>query len=746
MTRRLISGRVAAIGLLFAVSGASALVYQVAWQRILALATGVGVYSVAVIAASFMAGLGVGSQLGGAWSARVSPRTALRAFALLELGVGLFAVVSPSVYYDLLYERGGRLYANPLAAGLLHLLSLGLPTTLMGMTLPFLVRAVVETTTGAAQRIGWLYAVNTLGAAAGAFLTPWLLIRELGVAGAVYAGALGNVLVATGSMWLGSRSAAAPTRSPGNNDEAAPEAGVSLPAWTLLYALSGAIALALEIVWFRIVEVGVKATAFTFGTVLALYLAGLGFGTLAGIRWAPRFTRPLRVFLLCQCGLLVSALLAVGVVAYAPLELPLLRWFGEYWARTKGFRLGHTSDPGLFWRLYLLWPLALYAVPTFLMGVSFVALQRAVQRDPETSSRRVGLLQAANIAGCAAGSLLVGVVALDHLGTSGTLRVLALLGLVFALLGMRKYGVRSVFGALSAALVALAWTVPSRDRLWSRLHGQAQPGGLWAEDATSVVGATADADGRYVFWTNGRGLSWLPYGGLHTLLGAIPAIVHPDPQDVAIIGLASGDTAWAAACRRETRRVRVFEIAAPQQLVLRRLLATNPPRHLPEFLSDARIRVTLADGRNALLREERQYDLVEADALLPYASGSGNLYSLEFFELAARRLKPGGVMCTWAPTPRVRATFCRVFPHVLSFAGELVLVGSQRPLEVETQVWVDRLLGPPRPYLLPINSGDVLRGLLTGKRFDCAAEAAGLNRDLDPLDEFGAATAPEAGP
>src|SRR5574340_74449 len=136
--------RVAFVGLLFFLSGAAALVYQVAWQRILALHSGVGLYSVTMIVAAFMAGLGLGSHLGGLASARVESRTALRFFAFLEIGIGLFGAASPFIYYDWLYPVASRLPSPSWQGGLLHFLALMPPTTLMGMSLPFLVRAMVR--------------------------------------------------------------------------------------------------------------------------------------------------------------------------------------------------------------------------------------------------------------------------------------------------------------------------------------------------------------------------------------------------------------------------------------------------------------------------------------------------------------------------------------------------------------------------------------------------------------------------
>jgi spermidine synthase len=725
-------------GVAFFVSGAASLVYQVAWQRILALHSGVGIYSVAMIVAAFLAGLGVGAAVGGGGSARMGARQALVAFGLVELAIAAFGLASGTIYYDWLYLRAPWLYGTTWRAALVHLLALTPPTLLMGMSLPFLVRAMLREPRAAGRTIGFLYGINVLGASAGAMLTPWLLIRFWGIRDAVAAAAAANAaagLIALALAWR-------------RGVEPAPAHSVEVPArgdqpgthpfglWVSLYALSGFCALALEILWFRIVDVAVKATAFTFGTVLALYLLGSGLGCLAGAGLAPRVRRPLRVFLVLQCVLVAYAAMAVLVLATLPADTPGYDWFVQYWSQNIGFKLGTQVDRIALLKLYLCLPVLIYGVPTVLMGLSFPVLQRAVHDDVQTSGRKVGLLQAANIAGCVAGSLVVGLGGLSWVGTTGSLRALALCGLVFAALGARVYGARSVFLPLAAGLLALAVALPGQRMLWLRLHGTDTQGpGLVQEDATSVCALVPRGEAWNVF-VGGRGHSWLPFGGMHTVLGAAPAIVHPAPVDVAIIGLGSGDTAWAAGCRPETRSVTVFELAAPQPVLLSTLAAREELPDLRRFLRDPRLRLRVADGRNALTVGTQQYDLIEADALWPDAAYSGNLYSVEFFARAASRLKPGGVMCTWSPTDRVYGSFTRAFPYVVGTSN--VLIGSNDPIVVDREAWKARLavaestyLGrraPQLPALLdelrPLN----VQGL--------AWRRHGVNEDLFPRDEF----------
>ncbi len=706
------------VGLAFLASGVAALVYQVVWQRILALHTGMGITSIALIVSAFMAGLGLGSHAGGVLSARVDPPRALRLFAVIELLVGLFASLSCRLYYDVPERFLPGLYGSTLGMGFAHFLALVVPTFLMGMSLPFLVRAMVRDTDTASRTIGTLYGINVLGASLGALVTPWLLIRFQGMEGAVLWGVAGNALAGSAALLAGvggKREVPPP--------EAAPEASAaplldplssSLGLWAVLYAVSGFTALALEILWFRLIDVSVKSTAFTFGTVLCVYLLGLGTGSLLGAWNAARFRRPLRAFLLIQCLLLLYSSLAVAALARLPKTAPGYRWFFGYWAQDAFFQLGADWTPSTLLRLYLLLPMALYGPPTVLMGLAFTALQRAVQDDPRTSGRKVGLLQAANIAGCVAGSLLVGLALLDHLGTTGSLRLLLVLGLVFLAVLARHAGTRAALPWAIALALAFA-ALPGQDALWTRLHGvtdESRPSFI-GEDASAVSAMTPGQPGHWRVTVNGLPHSWIPFEGLHTLLGA------------------------------ETRSVDVFEIAGAQPRLLQALAAATAAPDLERFLSDPRMRIQVADGRHALLRSERRYDLIQVDALYRTSAMSGTLYSVEFFRLCARRLKPGGIVCTQAPGRRAALSLAAAVPHGLDLGN--IVIGSNDPLPVDLPAWKARLAAVTDYFGAEVAAG-ILERLAEARPLVANLRSRrGLNEDLFPRDEF-STPAREVGP
>jgi spermidine synthase len=783
---------------LFFLSGFAALLYQVVWQRMLAIHSGVDVYSVTIIVAAFMAGLGIGNLMGGHVADRVGDRPRLLLFAGSEVCIALFALASKWLYYDVLYRGLGPLAAHPAGLALVLFLSLLWPTFFMGVSLPLLAKSLTADVRAAPGTVGGLYGLNTLGAGIGAVLAAWTLIPAWGFLPTIHLGAALNTACAVGALAVIPRLAgaaprdaaragagqpdapvrepappatpAAPATGPAPPAAAAP-AGTGLPvrAWIGVYALSGFIALSLEIVWFRLLGVIIKPSAFTFPTLLGVYVIGVALGTFLGIAWAARSRTPARSFLLLQAAIPVHAGLSLALLVLAIEGAPWMEGLREHLAGyeainlevalqllTGGLAAQDLAPPlrtagSRFVLLYLTLPALLVLPATLMMGMSFPLLQKVVQRDRRLLGRRVGWLQTANIAGSMAGAMLTGWLLLGVLGTAGTLRALLALGAVFLLLLLRvprAPGRRT--GLAPAACLALwgvtLWLAPGPTRLWAVLHGAAPADLIHAEDETGLSAIKPVESGargaRRIVYVNGLGQSWIPYGGVHTLLGALPALLHPAPRDVAIIGLGSGDTLYAAGGREETRSLTCFELIATQLETLERTQQRTPDGGLGSILGDERLRLVVADGRAALAREGRRYDVIEADALRPNSAYAGNLYSVEYFELLREHLAPGGLAVTWSATPRVLATFVRVFPHVLHL--DPILVGSDRPIESQLARLRDRAREPAtRAYYARagIDVVAMVEQLLSSRRrsygpqFD-RSRIVDVNTDLYPRDEY----------
>jgi predicted membrane-bound spermidine synthase len=770
----------------FFASGFAALLYQVVWQRLLAIFSGADVHSATIVVAAFMAGLGCGSFVGGQVADRVSRTASLALFVVAELAVCAFGLASNGLFYGFLYQRVGPLGLGVTSTSGILFVGLLWPTFFMGASLPLLARALARDLNRAASTVGWLYASNTLGAATGALCASWWLLLQTGLGGSVRIAAAINVCCAVAALIV---AAFARSHEVGDSPQAGsgapaaatlpvsePGSAVSFSRYAQLFALSGFLALSFEIVWFRLLGVMLKSTALTFGTLLAVYLFGLGAGAGIGSAIAGRIRRSATLFLGLQLGAAVAAALSVTMLIARLNEWPPLAWLALPYSQSENIDIavavrsiqavmagwfgsgpGSASWPSEFIRVYFFLPAALVGPSTLMMGCSFPLLQKLAQTDLRYVGRRVGILLAANIAGSTVGAFVTGWFLLDQLGTAGTLRLLVVVSGFFAVVAARwwrgsqtgtlrfvAYGATALFIAVVAALV------PSARSLWAALHGAESGQVIMAEDRSGLallkVEAPAPGEGsafpRVVVFVNGLGQSWLPYGGIHTVLGALPAFIHPQPRTAAIIGLGSGDTLYAMAGRREIERITSIEIIRPQLAALRELgRRYNYPGLIP-ILDRTRIQHEFGDGRLFLSRARQKFDIIEADALYPTAAYAGNLYSDAYFELLRERLNPGGLAVSWAPTARVVRTFVKVFPHTWQ-SGQVVL-GSNDPIQFDRAAIMRRLTDPISDSYYQWAGVDIMRLLrpyIQGpwRRYDPGHDRRSLidiNTDLYPKDEF----------
>ncbi|MCA8979131.1 MAG: fused MFS/spermidine synthase [Planctomycetes bacterium] len=768
---------------LFLLSGFAALLYQVVWQRILTLFSGADLFSVTVIVAAFMAGMGFGSLAGGSLADRLQRRGAMAGFALAELSIGLFALVSEWLYFDFLPQALGSWAQSTPKMTIALFLSLLWPTFFMGMSLPLLAKGLTRSVARASSIIGGLYALNTLGAALGSVAAAWLLIRNLGLDGTLYLGASLNTFCALGAAamyaWGGSlRDEAQPDALPEELADLVPTR-MGFRAWMGIYALSGFVALGLEMVWFRLLGVLLKSNAFVFATLLGHFLIGLALGMLLGIPFARRTRNPSRAFLLCQTAIAPAAGVALLFIMWTvgEGEGELFGGIQQYFAGSRAIepdRMMHAISLVLsgetlperlagqlhdFFAVYLLVPAVMLLPSTILMGFSFPLLQRVVQTDARFLGRRVGWLQTSNIVGSTLGSLVGSWVLLRLFGTAATLRVFVSFSVVFWLLSYYdrtgQHLARTVWskarGVVGAVcLIALVALLPSSAKLWSFAQGHDADRMIFAEDGTGLTVLEINDDPerpgeQYVeFFAGGQGQGLNPFGGGHVVLGMLPVMMHPDPQDVAIIGLGSGGTLFGAASRDATQRITCIEIVASQMPAIEECIERLQYDGLIQVIRDPRVEWVYADGRSFLAHSGRLFDVIEADALKPSMAYSGNLYSVEYFELLRDHLKPGGFAVSWAPTQRTIDSFVKVFPHAV-LAGN-VLIGSRDPIPYNLDRLEAQMKSPETTAYLARGGFDSaklvqqIRKHFVAKSFDESYDRDALvelNTDLYPRDEYG---------
>lgn len=694
------------LGLAFFASGFAALLCQVAWQRILGLFAGSDTVSAALVVGAFLTGLGIGSIIGARFADRLTRPQAIVAFACAEAGVAGFALISKLFLYDGLAIGASERFDSLGAVFVLCFAGLILPTTLMGASLPLLSRVVATSVEHLAGRIAVLYGLNTVGAGLGALVGGWLILGTIGFEGALRLAAALELAAAGLALSLlpRLRRAQADQKIPGAT--AAPGTGPSVasgvgtvPLWCALAFASGFVIVALEIVWIRVLGQFGQYNAYMFSTLLGVFLLADGAGMAVGARLVRGTRDPRPGFFLAQgTGFLLALSLLLGLWWFTPMlpAAPDPTWVDAW--RLRG--------PNLWLSLGM--TVLLVGPPSFLIGLTFPFIQRAVQHDLAQVGARVGWVQLANILGNAAGSLGTGLISLHLLGTAGTIRMLAAVTLGLLLLWLPFGGRASRAGwATATAVAAGLFLMPGNDSWWRRLHAEqsGQPI-VWAEDRSGVAffrddtglanrASTSPAKaGTSPFFIQGFSQGTIPFLPVHMLLGAVGPLIHPNPRDLLVIGVGSGGTPWAAGVNPASRNIRAIELVAPVLTTLAEIGRRHPGGAVDRLFNDPRFVLEYGDGRRAVAHDRHRYDVIEADAILTEASQSGMMYSLEFLSLVRERLAPGGLYVQWAPTPRSVETFVAAFPHVLMLQPVAIMVGSNDSIPFDRDALLRRLAEP----------------------------------------------------
>ena len=353
--------------LLFALflSGATALLYQVVWQRLLGLACGSDAVSVTIVVTAFLAGLGVGSLIGGVTADRLSDRSAVYVFAGCNLGVAMFALASCAIFHNFFLANSQYLLTSRLTAGTIVFAFLLFPTSLMGMALPLLSKALVSKLSGAAGLLGRVYGINTVGAGVGALVTGWFLIGTFGLEVTLRIGAVlsaGIALIAFVAARRFDRSARRSSSQTAEHAEPLPPSS-TLWKWCALVAISGFLVVSLEIVWFRVLVVCLKSNAYIFSYLLFFFLIADAAGSAWGARVIDRIQNPRRAFLYLNVLTVLYAAGSIWGVSTSSSFAP----FHRYLATASGVvQFDMTSV-----LLYLVLSFVLLVPPGFLVGVMF---------------------------------------------------------------------------------------------------------------------------------------------------------------------------------------------------------------------------------------------------------------------------------------------------------------------------------------------------------------------------------------
>jgi spermidine synthase len=703
----------------FFISGVAGLIYEVLWARYLALFIGSTAMAQVIVLATFMGGLAAGSYVFGRLVDRMD--APLKLYVYLEFGVGLYALLlfdpihqaGRSVFFAM--ARGAEVEAGGLVAGKLaaSVLTLLLPTFLMGGTFPALGRHMVRTLAAVGPKISRLYFLNSLGAVGGCLAAGFFLIRAAGLDFTMTIAAALNILSGLGAMIVSARGAdarasGAPTQdaTPSPDATTATDRVPGVAFWTLLICvgLSGAVSMAYEVAWIRLLTLVLGSSTYSFSLMLATFILGLSLGGLF-LSLRKRTEGYGRIFGWCEIAVGLTVLLSLPFYVRLPF---LFNQIASFLSR----------EPETF-PLYQLCKFLLCAlvmiVPTILQGVTFPAATRALIDNVGSLGRRVGLVLAVNTVGAVGGTIYAGFYGLPGLGIKGLLELAValngILGLAI-LLAVRppKGSWRPLLGALAATAAVWLWhssqmgewnkgvmtsgvyrirnRVNSYEELLERVAKQ--PLLFYRDGIDATIAVVQDEDDRgqpeKLLVINGK-VDASTSGDLPTqkLLGHLPMLLHPDPKNILVIGLGSGATVGAIMAHQGVERIDFVEISGDVVEASRHFAAVNG-----EYWSDPRVHPHVEDAKTFLQTTARQYDLIINEPTNPWIAGVAGLFTREYYEICLDRLAPGGLYTQWQQSYELEdlyflmmlETFTGVFPCYTQWnpvETDTIQIGSLQP-------------------------------------------------------------------
>jgi spermidine synthase len=659
---------------------------------------GASTAATAAVLAIFMAGLGAGSAFLGR-RADLQDRP-LRFYGNLELAITVAALLSQPLMWIVAkayFASGGSLRLGLTVATVLRLtlsvLVLGLPTFLMGGTLPAVARAVASGGDEGRRRLSLIYGANTLGAVAGTLGSTFYLLEAVGNRRTLLAAATLNLLVGVVARLTPSEHV-----QPDLPDRRKP----LRPPLLIAAAVVGFAFLLMELVWYRMLAPLLGGSTFTFGLILAVALLGIGFGGAAYAFLGGARQATIGAFAL-TCSM---EALAIAVPFALGDHLAIL----ELYLRP----LGETGFGGFL----LAWAILAFIVvfpAAFISGIQFPLLISLLGPGEEGIGADVGAAYAWNTAGAIAGSLAGGFGLLPLLTAPGAWRLVAVvLALLSIAAARRPLPVATAVVALAATFASGPTAVwrhagigagraprhesDNKRREWMNEERRALVWDVDGRESSVALVDTAD----YAFIVNGKADgSARGDAGTQVMAGLVPAILHPHPRSALVIGLGTGSTAGWLGAAPEVERVDVFELEPAVLGVARACAAVNQ-----DVLRNRKVRIHIADAREALLTTSRRYDIIFSEPSNPYRAGIASLFTREFYVASAQRLASGGIFAQWVQTydvdsqtiRTIYATLASVFPYIETWTtdtGDLLLIAKRVPLAYDFDRLRSRVAAEP---------------------------------------------------
>jgi spermidine synthase len=675
-----ISSRSAIIPLYF-LSGASALIYEIIWSRMLGLIVGTAVTAWAAVLVAYMGGMALGSFFGGRVADQV--KRPLSIFTLCEFGIGLFGISSPLIFHFvqqcciILPQQTGIQFVIAVTA-------LIFPTMLMGATFPLISRAFMSDIS-LSRDLGVIYSTNILGAITGTLSVGFFLLPFAGMSASLFTAAVINFAVATGAMIFFRNYEGGTGNTVQLKKKEKPLQVHPLPGWLFpsVLASSGFCVMAFEVLWSRALVFYLTSTTYSFTVVLSVVLTGLAVGGLAATVIAKKTRRP--------AAWIAALQIFIGIYGFASLFfLPGLDFI---------IHLNEARVTNVWLHWIIVRYVACFAVifPAALcMGATYPLAIGASCRSITTAGRSIGALSSLNTIGGIAGSLVAAFLLIPVAGIQHSILIVAIInctaGLAVMSLGMRISGIwtaSGVFALLALCIFCFKSTGKHPMIMYSHvLRKTNNPVSIvsYKEDQSASVAVLESAGDRKLNIDGFNAAGIYHYEYMH-LLAHLPVLLSPSPDTVLVICFGTGTTCGVTSLYPKVERVDCAEISHAVIASAKYFSDVNY-----NAVDNPKVRISIVDGRNHLLRTRRRYDAITLEPMNPYLASATNLYSADFYRLCRSRLSPHGVMAQWAPMHVLSpteyrmlvASFASVFPHTSLWVlgAEGILIGTMDSLKI----------------------------------------------------------------
>ncbi len=764
-----------AITICFIFSGATALIYEVLWARMLGLVFGATTIAISAVLTAFMGGLALGSAVAAKVVNRI--KQPLRTYGLIEIAVGVYALIVPllfrgidQVYAAMWIRLHPGVYGFALSRFALAAAVLIVPTALMGATLPVLVAAVRAAGQKSAQSIARLYTANLAGAILGTIAAGFLLLPALGVAKTIWVAAITNLAIGVAALVANKK---ALLTQPAEN-EIVKDFGKQLPHtqrtfWLFCALASGLITISMQIVWSRMLSMIIGSSTYAFTIVLSLFLVGLAIGAWIVSAKSKSTTALLRRWIVWfQLATAVSLFLSLRLTSAIPSLLI-----------NAGLRLRIDSWPALL-AMQVVAAALLILLPVILMGVTMPLVltwtggsHNGAGKADSAAAKLSGQAYAINTIGSIAGAIVTAFVLVPMTSTRFTIFCMAAIAIVVATIAYEPYKTKTDRAlARSIAVGGSAVLIIAMLFVWPRLNLNALSAGAYDSFvrvlAKSRSGVPEDeqrsgpADHQLLMYVEGRtatvsvrrdwGITSVAINGrtnasdsedmpTQVMLGELPMLTAPRIERALMVGFASGVTAGSV-LQSPTSSVECVELE-PAAVASSRFFehVNNQP------LADPRLRIIIDDARTYLRVTPTTYDVIISEPSHPWVPGVANLFTREFFALGRDRLREDGIFVQWLQTYQlstsslkaVLATFHEAFPHVAIFriqgaakGKDLLLLGSRAPIRLDR---IEERMKDPKVAAdlqrVGLNSADDLRAwfVCDETRLGPAVRGAVINTD-----------------